>query len=460
MSQDKARTNSTYKPPHFLIRLSKRLLITLLLGGLLYGAWEGFLYWKKSTTPPPHYKKEVLKQEDFDVTIEATGTLEPEDLIDVGAQVGGIIQEFGQDAQGKTVDYGSIVKEGEVLARIDDVLVKSDIKKAQAAVSQAQAAIAVAEAELEDSKARYELAQSQKARAERLGPSEALAQSAYETYISNEKAAKANLALKEASIDRAKATLMEAEANLERQDRNLTYTTIVAPVDGTVIARKVNIGQTVVSSMSAPSLFLLAKDLKKLEIWAAVNEADIGLVKEGQEVTYTVDAFPKKTFKGTVQKIRLDATMTSNVVTYIVEVTAPNPDLTLIPFLTANTKFIVRRYPNALTVSNAALKWTPSLENIAPNTPVPNGDRIWVQEGNFVTPIEVKVKETNGTISVIESSKLKAGMPIIVGMNKTNMEDSKAAAEGQQTTNPFAPKMPSRRRSNSGGGSQGGPPPH
>lgn len=445
-----------FNRPNAFLTWLKAIITIALISGCVYGLWWGFNYWEEKNTPPIEYKEESVKKEYFETTIEATGTLEPEDLIDVGAQVGGLIQEFGVDADGKVIDYGSIVKEGDVLARIDDVLIKSDIKKAEAAVSQAKANVALAHADLSDAQAKYNLAASQRKRAERLGPSDALSQSSYDNYITNELAAKAVIALKNASIARADAALLEAEASLERAQLNLTYTTIISPVDGIIIDRRVNIGQTVVSSMSAPSLFLIAKDLRKLQIWAAVNEADIGLVKEGQQVKFTVDTFPKKEFKGTVKKIRLNATMTSNVVTYIVEITAPNPDLLLLPYLTTNTQFIVKQFPEALTVSNVALRWTPPIEHIAPDVTPQEGNRVWVKENSYLKPIPVKVIETNGTISVIESI-LTPEQKIITGIIDPTLE--KTVVTTEEASNPFAPKMPKRKKPSTGTGSST-PAPH
>lgn len=166
----------------------------------------------------------------------------------------------------------------------------------------------------------------------------------------------------EASLLEAEASLKQAEATLKKEMRNMEYTTISSPVDGVVIKRLVNIGQTVVSSMSASSLFYIATDLSKLKIWAAVNEADIGSIKKGQDVIFTVDAHSGRKFKGTVDKIRLDATMTSNVVTYIVDIDVPNPDKLLIPYLTANVQFIVQDIKNSLLASNAALRFRPDPE--------------------------------------------------------------------------------------------------
>ena len=158
---------------------------------------------------------------------------------------------------------------------------------------------------------------------------------------------------------------MKSEATLNKAQRNLDFCTIKSPVKGVIIDRRVNIGQTVVSSLNAPSLFLIAKDLTRMQIWVAVNEADVGRIVPGAPVTFTCDTFPGREFKGTVGKIRLNATMTQNVVMYTVEVNTENPDKLLLPYLTANVRFVARQESNALLVPNAALRWTPSSRGAA-----------------------------------------------------------------------------------------------
>ena len=299
------------------------------------------------------------------ITIEATGVTEPDELVDVGAQVSGIIMEFGKDMNGKVVDYSSPVKAGQMLAEIDKLPVQLDVQRAEASKAQAIAGIARAKADIQQAKAKHQQARLDRERAEKLGPGDALSKSSYDQYIADEETARANVAVAEASLQEAEASLKQAEAALKKEMRNLEYTTIKSPVDGVVVKRLVNIGQTVVSSMSASSLFYIATDLSKLKIWAAVNEADIGSIRKGQEVLFTVDAFAGRKFKGTVDKIRLDATMTSNVVTYIVDIDVPNPDKLLIPYLTANVQFVVEDIRNAFLVSNAALRFRPETELVS-----------------------------------------------------------------------------------------------
>ncbi|MFR4416108.1 MAG: efflux RND transporter periplasmic adaptor subunit [Akkermansia sp.] len=297
----------------------KLIIVIAVLGGIWF-AWE---QWKGNEAIQVDYQTEPLEKGDLMITIEATGVTEPDELVDVGAQVSGIIMEFGKDMNGKVVDYSSPVKAGQMLAEIDKLPVQLDVQRAEASKAQAIAGIARAKADIQQAKAKHQQARLDRERAEKLGPGDALSKSSYDQYIADEETARANVAVAEASLQEAEASLKQAEAALKKEMRNLEYTTIKSPVDGVVVKRLVNIGQTVVSSMSASSLFYIATDLSKLKIWAAVNEADIGSIRKGQEVLFTVDAFAGRKFKGTVDKIRLDATMTSNVVTYIVTLTCP-----------------------------------------------------------------------------------------------------------------------------------------
>lgn len=200
--------------------------------------------------------------------------------------------------------------------------------------------------------ARLNQASSDRNRAKLLAPSQALSKSDIDK-------AKADFEVAQANVSVAQAELSQVQAGLERAQRNLDYCTIRSPVDGVIIDRRVNIGQTVVASLSAPSLFLIAKDLRRMEIWAAVNEADVGKIYPGQRAEFTVDALPGEVFEGKVKKIRLNAAMTQNVVTYTVEVAADNSQERLLPYLTANIRFHVASRADVFTVSNTALQFTP-----------------------------------------------------------------------------------------------------
>ena len=262
-----------------------------------------------------------------------------------------------------------------------------------------------------------------------------------------------------AAILQAQKAVDQAQATLKKAQENLSYCTIISPVKGVIIDRRVNIGQTVVSSLNTPSLFLIAKDLNRLQVWVSVNEADIGRIHPGQPATFTVDAYPGKVFPGEVGKVRLNATMTQNVVTYTVEINTDNSGGKLLPYLTANVKFIEGERQNVLLVPNAALRWTPShLEQIVREFRTSKKERkaeaasqgkaapkagkeeqgrgvVWVPQGAQVRPIYVALGLTDGSLMEVESGELKEGMPLVVG-ELTNQAE-KPAAGGS----PFAPHL-------------------
>jgi HlyD family secretion protein len=407
----------------------------------------------------PIFHTVAVKRGDLEATISATGTVEPEEVVDVGAQVSGIIGTFGKDKYGKMIDYGSPVEAGTVLARIDDSLYLAAVKSARAQLQQAKANKISAEANVLQMKAKLLQAQQDWDRAQKLGPSEALAKSAYDQYQANYEVGKANLAAAEASVEQTKASVEQAKAGLDSAQVNLGYCTIKSPVRGVIIDRRVNIGQTVVSSMSATSLFLIANDLKHIQLWLSVNEADIGVISIGEPVIFTVDALPNRVFNGQVGKIRLNATMTQNVVTYTVEVNTKNEDGKLLPYLTANAKFKIGRRDGVLLVPNAALRWSPLPSQIAPEAKHkdrthagPSGsDRerehgagstteirgtLWVEQGKFVRPVHVNVGMTDGIVTEVEGKDLAEGLLAVVGEMTSESKVSPGAER-----NPFTPQM-------------------
>jgi HlyD family secretion protein len=311
-------------------------------------------------------------------------------------------------------------------------------------------------------------------RAKKLGPSDALAQADYDAALSGYEVAKANLAVGKAAIAQAQGTLLQSEAMLSRAQQNLDYCTIRSPVKGVIIDRRVNTGQTVVSSLNAPSLFLLAKDLTKLQVWVAVNEADIGNIRPGQQVNFTVDAFPGEIYQGEVGKVRLNASMTQNVVTYTVEITTDNPNGKLLPYLTANVKFLVSERRNVLMVPNAALRWTPRPEIIAPSSSTErqtgesqNAVRtasssqsdqegfskgtVWLPDGEQVRAVPVSIGLSDGTMTEIRGPGVKEGTQVVIG------EQTSEAAAPASGGSPFTPRFfGGGRGSGSGGGGRGG----
>ena len=342
-------------------------------------------------------------------------------------------------------------------------------------IQQAEANKISADANVLQMKAKLLQARQDWDRAQKLGPSDALAQSVYDQYKANYEVAKANLAAAEAAVEQAKAAVAQAKASLTSAQINLSYCTIKSPVKGVIVDRRVNIGQTVVSSLSAPSLFLIAKDLKRIQVWVSVNEADIGNISKDQPVTFTVDALPNQVFQGQVGKIRLNATMTQNVVTYTVEVNTNNDDGKLLPYLTANAQFMIGRRQGVLLIPNAALRWSPRPKQIAPEsrqtphahagspsrdssggsdtvaTPQARGT-IWVEQGKFVRPVRVKIGLTDGTLTEVEGDDLTEGLRVVIG------EATKETADGPSAErSPFTPQVGrGQRQGQTGSGGPGG----
>lgn len=418
--------------------LSKRNFFVLIAA--LAVALGAYFHFSAPKAEIPPYKTSEIAVRDITVSIDATGTVEPEDLVDVGARVSGEILEFGKDIDGNLVDYGSRVKEGELLALIDDQIPQSDLLVAQAKLSAANSNLEQAKASLAQATASFNRAERDWLRIKNLEVGEAISQASHDSYLSEYEQSAAQIDVCKASIKTAQAEIEQAQANVKTAERNLSYCKIKAPVDGVVIDRKVNIGQTVVSNMSVSSLFSIAKDLKKMEVWASVNEADIGYVKPGQNVSFTVDAMPSETFYGKVGKIRLNATMSQNVVTYIVEVVVDNSDEKLLPYLTANLKFEVESAKGVLSVPNSALRWSPfgASENLGKGR-----GAIWILNGSQIFKMEVKTGISDGAFTAVYSDKLKGGEIVVTGIN-SNEEAAASAA-----SNPFMPKPP-RMRKNGG----------
>jgi HlyD family secretion protein len=401
------------------------------------------------------FRTSAVVRDNLLVTISATGTVEPEEVIDVGAQVAGMIEKFGTDPRDddkplekrRSIDYGTPVKRGTILALIDPSLYQSRVDQCSANLNRSKTNLVQMEAKLFQAEREWKRDKDLVAPRIVTQSDADVAEAAYRTA--------------EANVADAKAAIVQAEATLKEAETNLGYTKISSPVDGVILDRRVNIGQTVVASLNAPSLFLIAKDLRKMQVWSSVNEADIGTIHPGQKVKFTVDAFPGQIFVGEVaqDQPRLNASMTQNVVTYTVVINTDNSSGKLLPYLTANLSFEVNRRNSVLLVPNAALRWKPQPSQMVPEArdaaatgqrrkPTGGKDKgagseneaqdqgvVWVEDNGLARPIKVRTGVTDGLVTEIVEGDLKEGMELIVGEARQGNGDSGG------NNNPFAPKM-------------------
>lgn len=322
----------------------KSIVPSLLLGIAVVGILGGGAWWwtaRKGEAADSAYRTATIERGDIRVAISATGTLSAISTVTVGSQISGQVTDV-------LVDYNSEVKKGEVLARIDPSTYEAQIEQGNAQIANAQASLKQAQATLANAELDY-------TRKADLGRQRLVAQSDVDLARAARDQARAQVNAAQASIRQQTASTQTTRVNLDR-------TVIRSPVDGVVLTRTIEPGQTVAASLQAPELFTIAEDLSKMKIELAVDEADIGQVKVGQAVSFTVDAFADRQFRGQVQQVRLSATTTSNVVTYPVVVSVDNSDGTLLPGLTVNAEIEVSKRDDILKVSNAALRYKPTGE--------------------------------------------------------------------------------------------------
>jgi HlyD family secretion protein len=319
--------------------MMKKLILFVLVVAAAAG---GFYYYKLRTSKvEPTVMTQALSRGDVVQTVGATGTLEAVETVDVGTQVSGVVRELH-------ADFNTIVRKGQVIARLDPQLIETQIEQQSANVMRA-------EADLERLKVAREDAKQKLDRAQQMAAKQLIPKTELET-------AEVNVRSAEAQIKSSEASLTQARAQLNNQKVNLAYTTIVAPIDGIVISRNVDQGQTVQSSMNAPTLYVIAADLTKMQVLANIDEADVGNMRPGQRVTFRVDAFPTDIFVGSVAQVRLQPAVVQNVVTYSTVISVPNPELKLKPGMTANVNIEIARRNNVLRIPNAATRFRPTAE--------------------------------------------------------------------------------------------------
>jgi HlyD family secretion protein len=421
--------------------MNRKRLVCIIIVAVLSGCT--LLLFGPKKNKEDRFRTYLIQEGDLVVNVSATGTIEPEEVIDVGAQVAGQIISLGKDRNGNPIDYGSVIEKGMVLARIDEALYAAQLKKIQEEVTYAKADILRVTCEQELLKVKWLQAKNEWARAKKLWNGQAISKASYDKYKTDFNIAEANLSIGNASIVQSRALLAKNEAFLNHATINLGYCTITSPVDGIVIDRRVDIGQTIVANLNAPSLFLLAKDLNKMQIWVTVNEADILKIKKGQHVSFEVDAMPGEKFAGMVDKIRLNASMTQNVVTYDVEVNIDNSDGRLIPYLTANVDFEINKHKNILKVLNSALSWKPTIKQVTPEfrdtIEMINEDVIWVQEGQSVSPLKINKGLTDGVYTEVAGKSVAKGLKVVCGMQPPPQKFGKGS---RQKANPFRVNLP------------------
>ena len=346
-----------------------------------------------------NFKEEKVALKTLQNSVTATGTIEAVTSVTVGTQVSGIVNKL-------YVDYNSQVKKGQVIAELDKTNLLSELNTAKANLASAQSSLNYQAANMERYKTLYK-----------------------KGLVSADEYENALLTYRQ-----AKEQVASSKENVQRAQTNLGYATITSPIDGTVISKSVEEGQTVAASFNTPELFTIAKDLTNMQVVANVDEADIGNVKEGDRVTFTVDAYPDDTFEGTVKQVRLEATTTNNVVTYEVVISAPNADLKLKPGLTANVTIYTQERSGVLAVANKALRFTPTKETVGKDMKIVDckgKDKVWTLNGNTLTAHPVTIGQSDGINTEITKG-LKQGEKIVteIVVNVPEEEDAPQQSQG------------------------------
>ena len=340
-------------------------------------------------------------------SITATGTIEPVTSVTVGTQVSGIVSKL-------YVDYNSVVKKGQVIAELDKTNLMSQLNSAKTQLATAQ------------SQLNYQTTNFNR----------------YKTLYQKGLVAADDFDSAKLSYTQAKEQVAAAKEEVQRAQTNLGYATITSPIDGIVLSKSVEEGQTVAASFSTPELFTIAQDLTNMQVVADVDEADIGDVKEGERVSFTVDAYPDDTFEGTVKQVRQEATTTNNVVTYEVVISAPNADLKLKPGLTANVTIYTAERKGVLSVQSKALRFTPQKETVGKMKIVDQTgnakNKVWTIEGNSIVAHKVNIGMTDGTNTQILNG-ISAGVKVVTGLNVTGGEQDDAQPNASSERSPFAP---------------------
>ena len=389
--------------------------------GLLALAAIALLLWyaagQRSENDKPRFETRKVRRGDLTVTVSATGTLEPTNQVEVGSELSGIIKEVA-------VDFNDQVRVGQELARLDDTKLKAAVAKSEAALASARASLNEAKATAIEARANFDRMRQLRRSTDNRVPSD-----------QDLETAKATLDRALSAVASTEARIAEAIATLKVDRTNLEKSVIYSPINGVVLTRSVDPGQTVAASFQAPVLFTLAEDLALMELHVDVDEADVGLVREGQPAVFTVDAYPERSFPAVIRQVRYGAETTSGVVTYETVLTVSNEDLTLRPGMTATAEITVQEVKDALLVSNAALRFVPPVQGAAgrsgfmgrlmPRPPprrsdtdtagAPAGPRVWRLQDGQPVPVAVTIGQSDGQWTEVRATELAAGAEVIVG---------------------------------------------
>lgn len=347
-----------------------------------------------------NFKQEKVATHTLQNSITATGTIEAVTSVTVGTQVSGIVNKL-------YVDYNSVVKKGQVIAELDKTNLISELNTAKANLASTESNLSYQSANMKRYQTLYK-----------------------KGLVSADEYENALLAYRQ-----AKEQVASSRENVQKAQTNLGYATITSPIDGTVISKSVEEGQTVAASFNTPELFTIAKDLKNMQVIANVDEADIGGVAVGNRVNFTVDAYPDDTFEGVVKQVRLEATTNNNVVTYEVVISAPNADLKLKPGLTANVTIFTKEQANILSVANKALRFTPTKETVGKDMKIVDckgKNKVWMLNGNTLTAHSVNIGQSDAMHTQIISG-IKAGQSVVTEIvvdASEDEEDSQPQSQG------------------------------
>lgn len=390
----------------------KKLIICISVAIAIIAAVTIFMRSNKRQPITIIYETAKVERATISNSVTATGTIEPVNKVEVGTQVSGIISKI-------YVDYNSIVKKGQVIAELDKINLESELASAKANLASSKSELDYQETNYKRIKALHDRG-----------------------FISDD-----DFDIADLSYKKAKEAYLVQLQTVQKAQTNLGYATITSPIDGVVLSKDVEEGQTVAASFSTPTLFTIARDLTDMQVVANVDEADIGNVRDGQRVTFTVDAFPDDTFEGRVKQVRQQGEEESNVVTYEVVISAPNNDLKLKPQLTANVNIYTEEIENVVSVPAKALRFSPSKEMMNDGEKIKDcnaTNKLWIKETNILKAYPVKTGITNGIRTQILEG-VKEGTAVITNAKaKGGTEEDNISEQNSQERSPFSPGPPER----------------